>query len=100
MTELFLDLKGLKCPLPALRTRKALSGLAPGVRLRVACTDPMAMIDIPHALAMAGHVLLARDTVDGVLHFTIERGANQPQSEGDDETDEVFPLARPRTASE
>jgi tRNA 2-thiouridine synthesizing protein A len=38
MTITILDLSGLKCPLPALKTRKALKSLAPGDRLEVRCT--------------------------------------------------------------
>ncbi|TJV47644.1 MAG: response regulator SirA, partial [Mesorhizobium sp.] len=45
MTTRQLDLTGLKCPLPALKTRKALSGISPGERLEVRCTDPLAAID-------------------------------------------------------
>ncbi|MFL9828783.1 sulfurtransferase TusA family protein, partial [Rhodoplanes sp. SY1] len=37
-----LDLRGLKCPLPALKTKKALARLAAGSVVEVACTDPMA----------------------------------------------------------
>ena len=48
MPDIHLDLRGLKCPLPALRTRKALGALAPGDVLVVQCTDPLAGIDIPH----------------------------------------------------
>jgi TusA-related sulfurtransferase len=74
MTEIAtLDLKGLKCPLPALRTRKALASLEPGRRIAVAVTDPMAAIDIPHLLQQTGDVLEAQETRDGVLHFTIRR---------------------------
>ena len=47
---MLLGLPGLNCPLPALRTRKMLSRLAYGDRLRVECTDPLAVIDIPHRL--------------------------------------------------
>ena len=39
MTTIKLDLTGLKCPLPALKTRKALKALAAGERLEVHCTD-------------------------------------------------------------
>lgn len=52
-----LDLSGLKCPLPALRTRKALKALTPGARIEVICTDPMAAIDIPHLVAETGDVI-------------------------------------------
>ncbi|PVB61215.1 sulfurtransferase TusA family protein [Labrenzia sp. 011] len=57
MSETTLDLKGLKCPLPVLKTRKALSRLAPGDRLIVLTTDPMAEIDIPHMCREDGHTL-------------------------------------------
>ncbi|MGL4729790.1 MAG: sulfurtransferase TusA family protein [Bosea sp. (in: a-proteobacteria)] len=52
-----LDLSGLKCPLPALRTRKALKTAAPGTRLIVTCTDPLAAIDIPNLLRETGDAL-------------------------------------------
>ena len=64
MTVIKLDLTGLKCPLPALKTRKALKSLAPGDRLEVRCTDPLAAIDIPHLIGATG------DRLEGV-----ERGA-------------------------
>ncbi len=52
-----LDLKGLKCPLPVLRTRKALARLGAGDLLIVECTDPLAPIDILHlAHEMGGEV--------------------------------------------
>jgi tRNA 2-thiouridine synthesizing protein A len=57
MTEKTIDLRGLKCPLPALRTRKALAGSAPGDVLIVACTDPLAGIDIPHLVNETGDAL-------------------------------------------
>jgi tRNA 2-thiouridine synthesizing protein A len=50
MTEKTFDLRGLKCPLPVLRTRKALASLARGDVLVVTCTDPLAGIDIPNLL--------------------------------------------------
>ena len=57
MVQKTLDLRGLKCPLPALETRKALAGLAPGDVLFVACTDPLAGIDIPNLGEETGDVL-------------------------------------------
>ncbi|MGB6957536.1 MAG: sulfurtransferase TusA family protein, partial [Bradyrhizobium sp.] len=42
-----LDLTGLRCPLPALKTRKALKSVLPGNFLEVHCTDPLSVIDIP-----------------------------------------------------
>jgi tRNA 2-thiouridine synthesizing protein A len=75
MTETILDLKGLKCPLPALKARKALKSVAPGARLRVLCTDPMAAIDIPNLIRETGDVLVAQETVEATLNFVIEKAA-------------------------
>ncbi|MFO1147047.1 MAG: sulfurtransferase TusA family protein [Alsobacter sp.] len=68
-----LDLRGLKCPLPALRTRKALAGLAPGERLEVSATDALAAIDIPHLLRQTGDHLERSEQADGVLRFLIRK---------------------------
>lgn len=68
-----LDLMGLKCPLPALRTRKALAELPPGGRLVVLCTDPMAVIDIPHVAQETGVVLENRVVDEGRLTFTLRK---------------------------
>ena len=68
-----LDLKGLKCPLPALKTRKALSQMEPGQVIAVICTDPMAAIDIPHLCHVTGNSLVAQETRDETLVFTIRK---------------------------
>ena len=57
MTEKTLNLRGLKCPLPALRTRKALGGMQKGDIIVVECTDPLAGLDIPNLLNQTGDVL-------------------------------------------
>jgi tRNA 2-thiouridine synthesizing protein A len=54
MTITKLDLTGLKCPLPALKTRKALKSVASGDFLEVHCTDPLSVIDIPNLIAETG----------------------------------------------
>jgi tRNA 2-thiouridine synthesizing protein A len=51
-----LNLRGLKCSLPALRTRKKLSRLSAGDELVVECTDPLSAIDIPTLLHETGDV--------------------------------------------
>lgn len=69
-----LDLKGLKCPLPALMTRRALARLRPGGTLEVIADDPLAAVDIPHMCHHEGHDVLST-TRDGVTtHFTLRRG--------------------------
>lgn len=68
-----LDLTGLKCPLPVLRTRRALRLLRPGQTLGVICTDPLSAIDIPHLVREEGDRLEAQDRVGGVLRFVIRK---------------------------
>ena len=66
-----LDLRGLKCPMPVLRTRKALRGLAIGHALRVRCTDPLAGIDIPNLVREDGHRLDDASEAGGVATFIV-----------------------------
>ena len=73
MTEKTLNLRGLKCPLPALRTRKALRGMAPGDVLVVECTDPLAAVDIPHLLNQTGDTLDATQKEKTLLTFRIRK---------------------------
>ena len=68
-----LDLTGLKCPLPALKTRKALKGLRPGEQLEVHCTDPLAAIDIPNLLNEIGDSLEATERDGNRIVFLIEK---------------------------
>jgi tRNA 2-thiouridine synthesizing protein A len=75
MTQTILDLKGLKCPLPALKARKALTRIAAGNELLVLCTDPMAAIDIPNVIRETGDALLSQSTSEGVLTFVIKKAA-------------------------
>jgi TusA-related sulfurtransferase len=68
-----VDLRGLKCPIPALKTRRALQSTPPGGRIRVECTDPLAVIDIPHLLNTTGDVLEEQDRADGIIVFVIRK---------------------------
>jgi tRNA 2-thiouridine synthesizing protein A len=61
MTETILNLRGLKCPLPALKARKALSRLGAGETLVLECTDPLTEIDIPNLIRETGDVLEGSD---------------------------------------
>ena len=72
--ETDLDLRGLKCPLPVLRTRKALLALAPGREIVVRCTDPLSAIDIPHLLAQQGDTLLSSTRQGDVTTFHVRKG--------------------------
>ncbi|WP_137129473.1 sulfurtransferase TusA family protein [Rhizobium sp. FY34] len=78
---LHLDLKGLKCPLPVLKTRKRLSSMAAGEELSVATTDPLAGIDIPHFCHEDGHVLVLSERQPDGHRFIIRRGDDAQKSD-------------------
>jgi tRNA 2-thiouridine synthesizing protein A len=73
MTEKTMNLRGLKCPLPALKTRKALSALAAGDVLTIECTDPLAAIDIPNLLRETEDVMESSSKDADVLIFRIRK---------------------------
>ncbi len=73
MSETTMNLRGLKCPLPALRLRKKLSGLKSGDLIVAECTDPLAAIDIPNLLRQTGDALEGEAEADGILTFRIRK---------------------------
>jgi TusA-related sulfurtransferase len=73
MAETNLDLAGLRCPLPALKTRKALTRLVAGDLLVVECTDPLAAVDIPNLLRETGDTLLESTKKSERLVFHIRK---------------------------
>ena len=73
MTTTKLDLTGLKCPLPALKTRKALKALTPGDFLEVHCTDPLSVIDIPHLIQETGDRIEITERAEQRIVFLIEK---------------------------
>jgi len=73
MAEKTINLRGLKCPLPALRTRKALGAMASGDLLVIECTDPLTTIDIPNLLNQTGDTLEATGRAGKVITFRIRK---------------------------
>jgi len=73
MPDTTLDLRGLRCPLPALKTRKALTRLAAGDRLVVECTDPLSTLDIPNLINQTGDVLEDQQAEPGLFVFRIRK---------------------------
>ena len=73
MTTTKLDLTGLKCPLPALKTRKALKSVAPGDFLEVHCTDPLSVIDIPNLIRETGDKVEITERAESRIVFLIEK---------------------------
>jgi tRNA 2-thiouridine synthesizing protein A len=68
-----LDLTGLKCPLPALKTRKALKSVKPGDLLEVHCTDPLSVIDIPNLIRETGDKVEISERGEQRIVFLIEK---------------------------
>ncbi|HEY7997939.1 MAG TPA: sulfurtransferase TusA family protein [Pseudolabrys sp.] len=73
MTKKTMNLRGLKCPLPALRVRKMLSGLKTDDVIVAECTDPLTAIDIPNLLRQTGDVLEGKTEAEDVLTFRIRK---------------------------
>lgn len=72
---MIIDARGHKCPVPTLRLRKAMETAAPGTRLTLLATDPMARIDAPFLMDQLGGTVVAIEEADGVLSITVETPA-------------------------
>ena len=73
MTTTTLDATGLKCPLPVLRARKAMKGVAAGGILEVRATDPGAVADFQSFCETTGDELVEWQEADGVFLFRIRK---------------------------
>ena len=68
-----LDAKGLNCPLPILKAKKAISGLGAGDVLQVVSTDPGSVADFASFCRQTGNELLASNAAAGVFEFLIRK---------------------------
>ena len=68
-----IDVRGLKCPLPVLKTRKLLSTMAAGEVLVIECTDPLVTIDIPNLVRETGDTIEKHSKNGRVLTFRIRK---------------------------
>ncbi len=75
MSDAFLDAKGLKCPIPVLRARRAMKPLAPGDVLAVEATDPTSVQDFRAFCKTTGNELLESREDDGVYYFRIRKAS-------------------------
>lgn len=69
----FLDARGLNCPLPILRTKKALSSMGAGETLAITSTDPGSLKDMQAFCKQTGHELVSSSTNQGEFEFLIRR---------------------------
>jgi tRNA 2-thiouridine synthesizing protein A len=68
-----LDARGLNCPLPILRTKKALTGMASGEVLKIVATDPVAARDFQAFAKQTGNALLASDATSDEFVFFMQK---------------------------
>jgi tRNA 2-thiouridine synthesizing protein A len=73
VAETLLDTRGLNCPLPVLRARKAMQKLAPGSLLRILATDPGTVKDFKAFCRATGHELLESQEQEGEFRFVIRK---------------------------
>ncbi len=69
----YLDLRGLKCPLPVLKSRKRLSLMPQGSVLELLTTDPLAVIDIAHMCREDGYILDLSQSHEAGHRFLIRK---------------------------
>jgi len=69
-----LDAKGLACPMPIVKTKKAIDAIKSGEVLEVVVTDKGALNDIPAWAKSGGHTVLEQKTEEDVLYFYIQKG--------------------------
>ena len=70
-----LDAKGLNCPLPILRAKKAIGALKPGDVLEILATDPGAVKDFEAFSRSTGHELMEWSQTDGIYRFLLKKKA-------------------------
>jgi tRNA 2-thiouridine synthesizing protein A len=68
-----LDLKGLKCPLPALMAKRSLARARPGQSIAVIADDPLAHIDIPHMCRVEGYEVVEMVREGSVARLILRR---------------------------
>ena len=69
-----LDARGLNCPLPILRAKKTLNGMAAGEVLKIMSTDPGSVRDFQAFATQTGNQLLDSSEVNGEFHFFLKKG--------------------------
>jgi tRNA 2-thiouridine synthesizing protein A len=71
--DMEIDTRGLNCPLPILRTKKALAGVSSGGVLKVVATDPGSVKDFQTFAKQTGHALLSHAEANGEFTFFMRK---------------------------
>ncbi len=70
----FLDAKGLACPMPIVRTKKAINTIEAGEVLEIHTTDKGSLADLTAWTKSTGHELLESSEDNGVFKFFVKKG--------------------------
>ena len=73
MSEILVDARGHRCPVPTLRLRRAIEAAPPGASVRLLADDPLARIDVPHFAVEAGLEIVERSEDGLTLSFLLRR---------------------------
>jgi tRNA 2-thiouridine synthesizing protein A len=73
--DVFLDCRGMVCPMPLVKTRQALMVVEPGATVCVLATDPASMADFTSFCEATGHKLLKADHEEPVYVYVVEKAA-------------------------
>jgi len=90
MPELF-DLRGLKCPLPALFSRRALERAGAGAAIEVLTDDPLAPIDIPHMCRQKGFEVVSLSRDGDQARMLLRRPTTSSAAAGPDDPERPAP---------
>ena len=71
--DLEIDLSGLVCPLPLLKTKQALNGMSSGQKIKVLATDPGSERDFQVFSEQSGNALLEIQVLDGKFYYLLEK---------------------------
>jgi tRNA 2-thiouridine synthesizing protein A len=71
--DVFLDARGLLCPMPLVKTRQALMVVGRGATICVLATDPASMADFTNFCAATGHKLVSSEHKDDLYVYVIEK---------------------------
>lgn len=72
-SEILVDARGHRCPVPTLRLRRALEAAPAGARVRLLADDPLARIDVPHFAGQVGADVLESGEISGTLSFVLRK---------------------------
>jgi tRNA 2-thiouridine synthesizing protein A len=68
-----LDARGLVCPMPLLKAKRAINAMSTGQQLQVLSTDQGSVRDFKVFAEQSGHILLASDEADGVYRYLLQK---------------------------